>query len=1016
MSNMSGSSTIAPFAPEPSEDEPMLYSDSEDSRPAGLNLSTDTTTTMPKLSPVPAPDRNGGTSKSRQPLNSSTDIEAAVIREQIQRCRKRHNMFQDLTELGPDDGVTLLFIVLSGSRFKSLDIHSCKTFVWKNDLGRWLRRAYEEDSYKELCDHLESLGLPRAPNTGTEAGPVLMARSGSNDLKGAFETIYRGNLHKLFKDVMNMYARLIAGAEANESAYNKSVTIIQSSGMGKSRLVDETSKLIATLPINIREDLGATKKGGSYPPADENLRKYFEYPENESDQLQQARHIIFLTALFDFAAPNIEKYRASQQLQALGWRDHLRQGETSENVGSQRKDLYDEVVRKACEGVGDLNTNLKEAEVIPKVIDIALTKTNTTYEKIDTLTKSDVAAMDLDTAPTKPDTTPEKAKPTRATITLKIKDLADPKDLEKLYSKLRLSLSKLVKVLAPEKGRHKADNMLLVYFDEAHGLTKPPSQVTPLNRMSSYHNLGKVLAELCKYPVCFVFLSTNSDLHQFAPPPSDHPSVRVSQGHTIIPPFTELPFDVFVQHGFETMTGGGRQVTLRDVCTTDTMSCFGRPMWHTHHDLWVNQHSANDPSPESERVDHVLSFAKNKISAHGTPEKSSVSELAALGIRVGIEFDSRTRSSRRMEAKHVESHMRVVYAIPKHREYMRTGTPSEPILAEAAAFYLAKHPEGLKVAGPKILADSCRDGFIARGERGELCGRLLLTIAHDLALALPPKLEELDTTKPNFHVPIPVLDFLRALFEKSHHETVLKATPLNSDFAGSKNHTTLEKAFENAYVSFSHFELADDSDVLEASQLRYSLIRGCAIQAKEGQDSIDAVIPIHIGDVTDPITTKTMSAINVQFKNRKQPDYCAVKRKITVPDPACPVISIVFELGFQPKDKRTPLVEVQRAPEGDPQDPSNDFHYQILTRGHGAETFNAVDSGAQRAYDMILGTGDLINDFPRASLPGSLAYLHQMRPLRREYTLKHLGLLDPKKDLHLPDSESMETVDLHVSD
>ncbi|CUA71733.1 DNA-directed RNA polymerase subunit beta [Rhizoctonia solani] len=888
-----------------SEDETMSHTGSGDSRAASLNLSIDTT-----------------------------------IRNKIEEYRRGSKRFQDPTKLNYEDGILLLYIVQSESRLGTLDMQSCKEYDWNMGLGPWLTLAYMNNSYKELCDHLASLGgLRRAPDTATGAGPVLMTRSGSNDLKGAFETDYQGNLHILFKNIMNKYARRIAQSETSNRAYNKSITIIQSSGMGKSRLVDETSKLIVALPINIREDLGATKK--AHPPADSNLRKYFEYPQNESDQLQQARHIIFLTALFDVAAPNIEKYRAFQRLQALGWRGYLRQGETSQDVGPQRKKLYDEVVRKAYQEVRKLKT-----------------------------------------------------KSTPATTALEIRDLADPKDLQILYSKLRGSLWKLQKVLVPNEGGHSADNMLLVYFDEAHVLTKPPSQVTPLNRMTSYQNLGKVLAELYQYPVFFVFLSTNSNLHQFAPPPSDHLSIHVSQGHAIIPSFTELPFDVFVQHELKMMTEGGKQVSLRDVCTTDIMSCFGRPMWRTHHDLWVNQHSANDPSPGSERVGHVLSFAKDKISAHGMPEKSSVSKLVAIGIRVGIEFDSRTRSSRRMEAKHVESHMRVIYAIPKHREYMRTGTPSEPILAEAAALYLATRPEGFKIAGPEILANSCRDGFISRGERGELCGRLLLTIAHDLALALPPELEELEMTKPNFHVPIPVLDFLRALFEQSHHDTVLNATPLNSDFAGSSQYPTLEKAFENAYVSFSHFELADDSDMLEASQLRYSLIRGCAIQTKEGQASIDAVIPIHMGDVTDPITTKTMSAINVQFKNRERPTYCPVNRTITVSNNARPVISIVFELGFQPQN--LPLVEVQRAPQDKPQDPSNELHYQIVARGHGPGTFNAVDKEAETAYNMILGSGDLMHDFLRADVPDSVACLRQMRPLRHEHTPKYLELLDSK--------------------
>jgi hypothetical protein len=46
-----------------------------------------------------------------------------------------------------------------------------------------------------------------------------------------------------------------------ETDYSNSVSIIQSSGFGKSRMVDELAQLVFTLPINLRdpkEDAGAS--------------------------------------------------------------------------------------------------------------------------------------------------------------------------------------------------------------------------------------------------------------------------------------------------------------------------------------------------------------------------------------------------------------------------------------------------------------------------------------------------------------------------------------------------------------------------------------------------------------------------------------------------------------------------------------------------------------------------------------------------------------------------------------
>ena len=49
-----------------------------------------------------------------------------------------------------------------------------------------------------------------------------------------------------------------------------------------------------------------------------------------------------------------------------------------------------------------------------------------------------------------------------------------------------------------------------------------------------------------------------------------------------------------------------------------------------------------------------------------------------------LEFEP-LRESADQEAKLVEGHMPVAYSVPKHHQYLRGGTPSEPVLAEAAA-------------------------------------------------------------------------------------------------------------------------------------------------------------------------------------------------------------------------------------------------------------------------------------------------------------------------------------------
>ena len=59
---------------------------------------------------------------------------------------------------------------------------------------------------------------------------------------------------------------------------------------------------------------------------------------------------------------------------------------------------------------------------------------------------------------------------------------------------------------------------------------------------------------------------------------------------------------------------------------------------------------------------------------------------------------------------------------------MISSTPSEPIVAEAAAQVL-RHQNMVD-----LLSQNVREGLIEKGQRGELVARLLFKLAHDRAL------------------------------------------------------------------------------------------------------------------------------------------------------------------------------------------------------------------------------------------------------------------------------------------
>jgi len=67
------------------------------------------------------------------------------------------------------------------------------------------------------------------------------------------------------------------------------------------------------------------------------------------------------------------------------------------------------------------------------------------------------------------------------------------------------------------------------------------------------------------------------------------------------------------------------------------------------------------------------------------PERRAA-ELAIFGVRLLPSIEPvRMALSQNLEEYLVERNMCVVYSVPQHRQYMRSGYSSEPILAETAA-------------------------------------------------------------------------------------------------------------------------------------------------------------------------------------------------------------------------------------------------------------------------------------------------------------------------------------------
>ena len=159
-------------------------------------------------------------------------------------------------------------------------------------------------------------------------------------------------------------------AEASMKPYNHSIAIIQSSGMGKSRLVDSTAERKFCFPFNIRGDLPRFQYGNvlvifaiyilSY------ITQHTRHPTSKSISISKRLNRTmnntlsacishFFAALFECGIPELQTLLDQDQVNADSisgtWRTHLALGATEYAVGHKRRKFYKKVTRAATQKV-----------------------------------------------------------------------------------------------------------------------------------------------------------------------------------------------------------------------------------------------------------------------------------------------------------------------------------------------------------------------------------------------------------------------------------------------------------------------------------------------------------------------------------------------------------------------------------------------------------------------------------------------------------------------------------------
>ncbi|KIY53570.1 hypothetical protein FISHEDRAFT_68785 [Fistulina hepatica ATCC 64428] len=202
------------------------------------------------------------------------------------------------------------------------------------DLVDLLRNAWKSDkSYKGIRRHPAYVqAFPPSNPIPQQARPSVyrteMVRSWAHPYTGnAPDALWKHITGHLLDRYREPYAPYCA--------------IVQSSGTGKSRCIDEFSKTHFVIPINLKNP-----RSGGFPAADEPLYDFFQYELAHSPKDLYALMPAFLCALFEEVEKVIAKHASNSEDLPSWFRQYMTEGQTFESQGQNRKSLYEAVAER----------------------------------------------------------------------------------------------------------------------------------------------------------------------------------------------------------------------------------------------------------------------------------------------------------------------------------------------------------------------------------------------------------------------------------------------------------------------------------------------------------------------------------------------------------------------------------------------------------------------------------------------------------------------------------------------
>jgi hypothetical protein len=357
--------------------------------------------------------------------------------------------------------------------------------------------------------------------------------------------------------------------------------------------------------------------------------------------------------------------------------------------------------------------------------------------------------------------------------------------------------------------------------------------------------------------------------------------------------------------------------------------------------------------------------------------------------------------------------MRIAFSVTKDHGYLRSGYPSEPLLAEAAARQMhefQKHTSDPNLMA-RLLKSEFESGLLDQGQRGEVVVRQLVSEAFRRGVLN----DYPDDSQPHFSNGCKLTTFVKQFFSEEYASQILESVPDNL-----QSSTTFADAFKDAIVRFTHFgRMADDTGTT-TDAMWLAFVRCMAMICWSSQRTVDIVIPVLLKQ-GEKIKESAMTGLLVQVKRRKNRGSrirYGIDQKAVGLFPADsranprPYVTLVAEVGvqlpFSPAaimqnivrqkiiahgpnlPKKLPVakkaVEKTLSELHIPQQPTRVAHpkhthprYSIFAYGCSATVYSVIGQTDKSTYQFILGNRDVLDEHPRQD-NGSLHAVREMKP------------------------------------